>query len=127
MTKLQHCALAWKTSLEKKGELIDMRLLTPREFHQPQYDRYRCAFYSPPDRMVEDGCWDYESTRMIDKYGLEAFIFDKISSQSLSVAPNVLQRLQVDLRRFRVNGWDLETKHYYGDEHKQMLESATYV
>lgn len=122
MTELQHCALAWKVN--ETGVLIDMRLLTPDEFNQPRYQSYSWTAYSPDNCRAPSDKW---GTEAIDKYGLEAVIFDKISNLSQSVAPNVMQRLQVDLRRFRVNGWTLDAGHYYGGKHKEMINDASYV
>lgn len=123
-SKYPHCVLVWNTDTD--GVLIDMRLLTPKEFQIGKYGSYSWGAYQPDGVKAPPS--DLMTTNRVNKYGLEAIIFEHISNGCKSVAHGVLNRLQVDLRRFRINGWDLDPERgYWGREHREMIESASYV
>ena len=123
--KHRSMVLAYKTDHET-GVLEYMRLLTPDEFRAFERLHPNCSWraYKP------EGCRgpsDADFKNEVDDYGLEAAILTTVMLHSSSVDVGVLNKLNVDLRRFRIDGHNLEDGGYYGETHKQMLSEAAYV
>ena len=116
-----HCALVWKTG--EDGKVVDMRVLTPSEFlGNPKYKRYSWFANSPEGS--KNGPSDKWGTAQVTLHGLEGLIFDVLSNCCNGVAPMVLQRVQVDLRRLGTGGWTKEYSNCWDEEHRQILNNA---
>lgn len=118
-----HCVLAWETN--EAGELQFMRLLTADEFNRdPKYAHCSWRAYSPEGTT---GPYDKWFTSHVDRVGLEAAILDAVVRSCSSVPPGVLNRLDVDLRRFRIDDRKLEMEGFWGKDHGEMIANEVYA
>lgn len=126
--KYPHCVLAYEMD-HNTGALKEMRLLTPEEFEAGMRKRKRLGelewswrAYSPERRAPADSRF----THQVNERGMEARVFEEIMSRAVSVDRDVIARLNTDLRRLRIDGWE-DAEGYINATHKQMIDKVSEV
>ncbi len=122
-----HLVLVWHIHPESRT-LTTMRLVTAAEYEAmtPFLKQALCwKAYSPEGSAAGPG--DLHSTEFVDQYGIEALIFEVLSSRCVNVVPNVMQEIQLDLRRLGISPWaDDEDRFFLDSVHRNMGLKANY-